>query len=166
MPDNNDTINDLLNMQVTEDDLQPALFKDGAQVLFEIAEAELKTEEADGIVDNYVQFQFKTLNKEPNTKGDTFPVGFPYGYRMYLNKVSRKGNDLTGLLKRNIAAFRKATVGTAAGSLGEPAQYVGKRLVAVMSVSKRKSGSLGNEIESFVPLVGSAPQASTTSPLG
>lgn len=142
---------DLLNQNLTADDLEPSLFPDGAQVLFEVKKGALVTNEEGK---QALVFDLATLNPEDNNKGTKFPAGYPFTYRINLTTTSQRGNDITHLIKRSMAQFRQAATGQF-GPFGSPEDYVGKRVVGIMEVEpERPPYGKRNNIQKFVPLAG------------
>lgn len=144
---------DLLNQNLSADDLEPSLFIDGAQVLFEIKKAEtvVKTDPATGATRTAIVFDLATMNPEDSNKGTKLPAGYPFTYRINLQTTSKAGNDIAHLVKRNLAEFRKAATGEF-GAFGDPTQYVGRRLLAVMEVEQTPQYGKQNRIGKIVPL--------------
>lgn len=127
---------DMLNESVGADALEPTLFPEGATVVFDVTKAELDTtmDESTGEAKAQVVISLATCNEEKTTKGSNFPRGYPFTYYLSLKTKSRKGKDIADLVRQRVAEWIKATGGTLPAPLGDPANYVGKRVTAVMSI--------------------------------
>lgn len=149
----NANVLDLLNQNLSAEDLEPSLFPDGAQVLFEVKKAEIvvKTDPTTGATRTQIVFDLATMNPEDSSKGTKLPAGYPFTYRINMQTTSKAGNDIGHLVKRNLAEFRKAATGEF-GAFGDPSNYVGRRLVAVMEVEETAQYGKQNRIDKFVPL--------------
>jgi hypothetical protein len=139
---------DVLSRDLTAVDLEPPLFKDGQNVVFEvkgITASDNKKGNPQLVVD------LVTVNPEPHSKGGQFPAGKKYTHRIQLGLTSKDGKDISSLVDRRLKEFRLGATGNGNGAFGDPNQYVGCRLTAVMSIRPPSEGfGKQNDIARFI----------------
>lgn len=144
---------DIISRPLTEEDLKPSLFIDGSVVLFEVAKGELvqDVDEITGENKAHLDFTLVTCNETPNNRGKSFPVGYPYHHRIHLRTTSKKGKDITEMVTRRLAEWRAGCGLPLNQSFGQPEDYVGKRVTALMRIKSDEQYGQQNEIKKFVP---------------
>ena len=146
------SILDLLNTKdLSTVDLTPPLIKDGATVTFDVLKVELVAGKSDPSEQN-VSISLETAHETPSSKGGTLPARRKFTHTISLKTTGRDGQDLTDMVERNLAAFRKAALGTASGAFMPLEQYLGRQVNASVRIQKDNTGVYAdqNRIARFI----------------
>jgi hypothetical protein len=107
-----------------------------------------------------IVIKLATANEEKSSKGEPIKPGYKLTHYINLSPTSKKGDERTDMIVQDLKRFRLACTGSATGSFGDPANYIGSLVVANIDIEDDANSSFGpqNRIKSFVA-PGTAKQA-------
>ncbi len=141
-----ENILELLNRDLDAVDTTTPLLKHGSKVLFNIASCKMVPTK-DGTSQN-VEVVLKLVADSPNNKGGFVKAGSQLTHRISLKLVDKNGDrrdQPNGPIQRDLARFRKAVTGSQGGAFLPCDQYIGRQVMATVSIEKDATGQYGDQ---------------------